>query len=218
MFDLEQSIANWRRQMHSAGIKTPVPLEELETHLREDFAEQKKSGLSEPMAFAASVLRIGQADALNAEFMKCSAKARRDQLLTRLVLGYSFLAYGAIKLMGIRAFLKTEMSPAWRLTGWADIALFALIVVSLLSWRWSRRAFPVIPSQRIRRAVGVGFGLLGAAGVVTLSNCILPNSEFPQGGGLVVVLWFFTLMLALAVTLAGLEDAAKSKTRDLKYV
>jgi hypothetical protein len=36
MFDLEQTISEWRRQMLSAGIKTPVPLEELEIHLRED--------------------------------------------------------------------------------------------------------------------------------------------------------------------------------------
>lgn len=35
MFDLEQSIAEWRRQMLAAGIKTPVPLEDLEIHLRE---------------------------------------------------------------------------------------------------------------------------------------------------------------------------------------
>ena len=32
MFDLEQAIADWRRQMLAAGIKTPVPLEELKSH------------------------------------------------------------------------------------------------------------------------------------------------------------------------------------------
>ena len=40
MFNLEQSIADWRRQMLAAGIKMPVPLEELESHLREDIAQQ----------------------------------------------------------------------------------------------------------------------------------------------------------------------------------
>ena len=44
MFDLEQSIAEWRRQMLAAGIKTPVPLEELEIHLREEIEQQMKSG------------------------------------------------------------------------------------------------------------------------------------------------------------------------------
>ena len=46
---------------------------------------------------------------------------------------------------------------------------------------------------------------------MALRNFILPNSQFAQGAGLVMVLWFFTLMPALAVALAGLEDAAKRK-------
>ena len=29
-------MTDWRRQMIAAGIKTPVPLEELEIHLREE--------------------------------------------------------------------------------------------------------------------------------------------------------------------------------------
>jgi len=37
MFSLEKSISEWRRQMLAAGIKTPVPLEELEIHLREEI-------------------------------------------------------------------------------------------------------------------------------------------------------------------------------------
>ena len=51
MFDLEQSIADWRQQMLAAGIKTPVPLEELEIHLREEIERQMKSGLNEQDAF-----------------------------------------------------------------------------------------------------------------------------------------------------------------------
>ena len=51
MFDLEQSIADWRRQMLAAGIKTPVPLEELENHLREDVEEQMRSGVTAQQAF-----------------------------------------------------------------------------------------------------------------------------------------------------------------------
>jgi hypothetical protein len=37
MFELEQAITGWRRQMLAAGIKTPVPLEELEIHLRDEI-------------------------------------------------------------------------------------------------------------------------------------------------------------------------------------
>jgi hypothetical protein len=40
MFNLEQSIAEWRQQMLAAGIKTPATLNELESHLREEFERQ----------------------------------------------------------------------------------------------------------------------------------------------------------------------------------
>ena len=31
MFDLEKAITDWRKQMLAEGIKTPLPLDELET-------------------------------------------------------------------------------------------------------------------------------------------------------------------------------------------
>ena len=36
MPDLEQSIGEWRKQMIAAGIQSPVPLDELESHLRDE--------------------------------------------------------------------------------------------------------------------------------------------------------------------------------------
>jgi hypothetical protein len=70
MFNLEQSITNWRKQMLAAGIKTPVPLEELEIHLREEIEQQMKSGLNEQEAFISAVKKIGQAVTLKTEFSK----------------------------------------------------------------------------------------------------------------------------------------------------
>ena len=70
MFNLEQSICEWRKQMLAAGIKTPVPLEELEIHLREEIERQVKSGLKEQKAFEISVQRIGQPKMLGQEFKK----------------------------------------------------------------------------------------------------------------------------------------------------
>src|SRR5580704_4995444 len=68
MFDLEQTIAEWRRQMLAAGIKAPVPLEELELHLREEIAQQIKSGWSEQAACNVAVQKIGQPGLLKREF------------------------------------------------------------------------------------------------------------------------------------------------------
>ena len=87
MFDLEQSITEWRKQMLAAGIKTPVPLEELESHLREEIERQTKSGLSETEAFKTAEQKIGQAHVVQHEFKKVEDKmeARDCKLLKTLV-------------------------------------------------------------------------------------------------------------------------------------
>jgi hypothetical protein len=74
MFDLEQSIVEWRKQMLAAGIKTPVPLEELEIHLREEIERQMESGLNEQEIFNSAVQKIGQAKPLKTEFKKINAE------------------------------------------------------------------------------------------------------------------------------------------------
>ena len=58
MFNLEQAIVEWRQRMLAAGIKTPVPLEELESHLREDVEQQMRSGFSEQEAFGSAIKKI----------------------------------------------------------------------------------------------------------------------------------------------------------------
>src|ERR1700689_4723551 len=60
MFNLEKSISEWRKQMLAAGIKTPVPLEELEIHLREEIELQLKLGLRELEAFNFAAEKIGR--------------------------------------------------------------------------------------------------------------------------------------------------------------
>ena len=82
MFDLKQSITDWRRQMLAAGIKTPVPLEELESHLHEEIGRLVKSGLDEQSAFNTSVEKIGPMQAIRNEFEKVeeeSARARQGR-------------------------------------------------------------------------------------------------------------------------------------------
>jgi hypothetical protein len=70
MFNLEQAIADWRQNMLAAGIETPVPLEELELHLREEIERQVRAGLEAQEAFDQATQRIGEAQSLKAEFKK----------------------------------------------------------------------------------------------------------------------------------------------------
>jgi hypothetical protein len=74
MFNLEQSISEWRRQMESTGVNIPEILDELESHLHEDLARRAQSGETEEQAFEAAVQAIGQASMLKHEFAKLSGK------------------------------------------------------------------------------------------------------------------------------------------------
>ena len=56
--------------MLAAGIKTPVPLDELEIHLREEIMRQIKSGASSKAAFENSAMIFGEPNKLNSEFKK----------------------------------------------------------------------------------------------------------------------------------------------------
>ena len=56
--------------MLAAGIKTPVPLEELESHLREDVEERMRSGVTAQQAFETTVRQIGRSEMLQPEFAR----------------------------------------------------------------------------------------------------------------------------------------------------
>ncbi|MDB6112670.1 MAG: NDP-hexose 4-ketoreductase [Pedosphaera sp.] len=70
MFNLDQAIAAWRRQMAAGGVNSPEVWNELESHLRDDLEQRIRSGLNPQPAFEAAVQQIGQADALKKEFKK----------------------------------------------------------------------------------------------------------------------------------------------------
>ena len=89
MFDLEQTIAEWRRQMLAAGIKSPVPLEELEIHLCEDIERQIEFGLNVQQAFEIAVQHIGTPETIRAEFNKTNQRTimKRMLLISAGILG-----------------------------------------------------------------------------------------------------------------------------------
>jgi len=104
MFDLEQSIAEWRKQMLMAGIKSPAVLEELEGHLREEIERQMKSGLNWQQAIEISIRKIGGAKFLKTEFKKIEAENWNRPL-----------AWSAWILFVVSFFL-----PAFILNGWGS--------------------------------------------------------------------------------------------------
>jgi hypothetical protein len=77
MFELNQAIADWRRQMTAAGIKPRAVLDELESHLREDVERRILYGASENDAFQKAIQQIGQLERLKAEFEKAEINERK---------------------------------------------------------------------------------------------------------------------------------------------
>jgi urease accessory protein UreF len=84
MFSLEQSMMEWRRRMLAAGIKSPVPLEELESHLREAVEQQMRSGSDARTALTTAVQEMGQVVALKSEFNKVERKQMKRTLMISL--------------------------------------------------------------------------------------------------------------------------------------
>jgi hypothetical protein len=152
MFDLEQAIADWRQEMLAAGIKTPVPLEELESHVREEVDQQMQAGFSAQTAFETAVQRIGQADALKDEFEKSPAAGK---LLRRQYLCiFCFVSAPLLLFVNIWVLQPGEISPMKRSWGLATVSLAALYIGSLPNLY---RRLPNPQNRLVQTAMRIGY-------------------------------------------------------------
>jgi cation transport ATPase len=213
MPDLEERIAEWRRKMLAAGIKTPVPLDELESHLRDDVEQQARLGLGPQQAFETAVQRIGHANRLKVEFKKVGGmNTLRPGKLLGLACG---VIAGSFSLMILRT-LVTAPEPSFvaRMLG------LAAVVTTILGWRYSHKFLPVIRSQRTRTAIGIACCLLASAWMALLIQFILPHlvavpagEEISVGRVLNVFLWAMTLVAVLSGVAYGLEKVARKQAQ-----
>jgi hypothetical protein len=203
MFDLEQSIAGWREQMSSAGIKAPVPLEELEVHLHEEMDRQVKAGLDEQAAFNSAVQKIGQARALKTEFKRAGIPV--EMRFVQLV-GLACGAIAGLFSLWILLVLLTfhEANLVERVVG---LAAAASIV---LAWRFGHTFLPVINRRLIRMAVQAACCLASVGGMVLFIEFI-PRflGQIPAGQLLVSSLWAWTAVAILGGMAYGLEKAVR---------
>lgn len=140
MFNLDQSILEWRRQMLAADINSPVPLDELETHLRDEIEQQAKSGVSEAEAFRAAVEKIGQAQTLKSEF-DIAVESRKTSLInhnrlysTILAILALFNANQAINLLRSQISLHKFQSLAGRLPPGLNAASHPWLTAFILAY------------------------------------------------------------------------------------
>lgn len=121
MRDLEQAIAEWRRQMRSNGIRSRVLLDELESHLRDDVEEKMRSGFDMKRAFEASVRSLGPTTAIKTEFENAHSHLNPEEQMKRLLRNIlAIIAIIAIEMgfiMPALAQWRTLAAPsAWDMT------------------------------------------------------------------------------------------------------
>jgi len=214
MLHLEQAITAWRNQMLAAGMKSPVPLDELEIHLREAIEQRMHTGISAQSAFDAAVQQIGHAPLVQGEFEKVeAARDARKWKLQQFAFATSATLFPLW--MGCMVFFKiggfSQATAGERMSSLAAVAVF-----SLLFWggRMSHGLLPVIPSKRIRDAVlYAGFTLVVLWWTVFL-HVIVPRYDFTAGQFGVVFLWgFIPPAGAFAGLVWGIETAARKPGR-----
>jgi hypothetical protein len=213
MFKLEQTIAEWRQQMLAAGIQTPVPLEELEIHLREEIERQLKSGLSEQEIFNSAIQKIGPAHMIQNEFKKVEAtkEDREWKFVQILLLAFSSLFPLAVgsQVLYFKTGGSADMTP-----GQKTSCLAALMTFSLLAWggRLNCGIFPVIRAKRIRNTVTNSCCVLVALWWIVMFNLVLPRHDFAMGQLVVTILWGFITPAGIWIGLIlGIENAAREK-------
>ena len=127
MFNLDHSIATWRQQMLAAGIQSPVPLVELETHLRDEIEAQLHRHASPQEAFEAAVLKIGIPARLQDEFANVPASPRKTALqlgaaIVCLLAGAGLMVPGNLQLQQELVMSNTRFglwAVAWVLIFWS---------------------------------------------------------------------------------------------------
>jgi hypothetical protein len=168
MFNLEQSIADWRQQMLAAGIKTPVPLEELEIHLREEIERQMKSGLGEQKAFEVSLLQIGRPEILRSEFKKSEGTLMK-------MIGIFAAIVGAVIISRIltehpdAGHLRPKEQTEWLIAG--SVIVFFGIGIALLKAGSERGVV------RLWKLVGVSYSMFASAFSIFLTTLCLAEPK-----------------------------------------
>ena len=152
MFNLEEKIAEWRQQMLAAGIQAPVPLEELEIHLREEIERQTKSGWNARRAFESAVLKTGQGGLLKEEFQK--VRPLKLNRIVSVVVGIATCVVGcfgawtlAVQSRGLGQ-LPNEAARLMGAFALASILAIALVVTGLILIFYGGSNVSWLPDER----------------------------------------------------------------------
>jgi len=204
MFELEQAIADWRRELDHAGVKTSVVLDELESHLRDEIDAQMRLGVDERQAFQTAVEQIGQARTLARE-LTGEQKLRNAILLAATVL-YSLVA-GVPVLFRLGSF--SDINSAQQSSA---LAAVGVAVTALFAGRLIARILPVVSSRCSRIVIYSSGVLLLFVWLALFYHHVMTRVEWNMSQLVVALLWALSPWGAVCGIQWGMEEAAVART------
>jgi hypothetical protein len=207
MFDLNQSITEWRKRMAAGGIKTPAILDELESHLREDVELQTRAGSDVEKAFTAAVQKIGSASALKREFKKSTAVNLVEKMM--VAIAAVFVAFGIF--LTTVTLILCYGSFAERFAGFTALAF---LLLAGFGWPYVAPFLPVILRKRDRWAAQVGC-LLGGFGLATFYVQVIVHPFQTRGDGILPAIGFWAAFpVAIGFALACALERAVQRAQE----
>ena len=117
MFELKESIVNWKQKLNSSNSLTSNDIEELESHLLDEIDSLKEKDLSEEEAFFVATSRLGSVDLLSNEFIKVNTKTMFFKKIVLLLGGYVVISFiqnliSIISMLITQTIVISNMDPA----------------------------------------------------------------------------------------------------------
>ena len=162
---LEEQIARWRAYLRRRQAIHAVDIAELEDHLREQIAALAEAGLAAGEAFLVAVKRIGELDALSAEFAREHSERLWKQLVgtsrTELARGRAdaLVAFGLAGSVAVAIKAPVLFGLDWErdADAWFQVRNLGLFVLPFVAgyFAWKRRI-------DARRVIGLGIVFVAA--------------------------------------------------------
>ena len=151
MLDIDERIAAWRIEIMNALEGREELAEELEDHLRENFARYRAENFSPEESFILAAARMGEVKAIANQFNRVGFKERRNRMkilriIVTTVLGSYLLAMG-LQLIAVTCAVLQELAGFVPHTRGAPSVFFSNLLVCSLSavgiwatWRVNRQS------------------------------------------------------------------------------
>jgi hypothetical protein len=209
MFDLEKAIAEWRRHMAAGGVKSHEILNELESHLRDEFEKQLRIGQSGHQAFEIASRSIGKSSVLAIEFEKAKetkeASERKIKLICVIFVAVLYLVPFALSIPKP----WNGLEPIYRLPG---LSAVALTILSIFGGLFAHPFLPIIPDKQIRTRVQFACATPVFIWLIIFAFVILPRLDLTIGQVTVATLWAIYPLALLGGLILGLDEAARRRS------